>query len=361
MERIAKEHLKYKIFVEKIALPHCRDYLEKNALSYELINSIEDLDTQNKSNIIFRIKKGRFLEPCPGTPSYICCGYYILSPVENCPFECTYCILQAYFNNENIIVYANIDDMISELGSIKNRKIYRIGTGEFSDSLFLVATQFYLEKLLSFFSQNNEIYLELKTKSDVVPEIAYRYPQKNLIFSFSLNSPEITNKEEGKTASIENRIKIAKEMSLLGFPLSFHFDPIIEYRGWENDYKYTIDLLFNEVKEDRILWISLGTLRFIPSLKDIAERNYPKTNIFKNEFIIGLDGKKRYFRKKRVLIYKKMLSMIREKAKNVFVYLCMENEDVWMDVFNIKMSSKKLKNLMDEIVKNEKNRFSDCS
>lgn len=350
MERADKSSLEYKIYVEKPALIYCKDYLQKNKLDYKIIGSEKEILEDSKKNIIFKIKKGKFLEPCPGTPSYICCGYYVLSPVENCPFECTYCILQAYFKNKNIIVYSNTDDLLKELEEVKNKKIYRIGTGEFSDSLFLPVTQFYLEKLLNFFSKNEDIYLELKTKSDIIPEIALNYPKKNLIFAFSLNSPVVTDKEEGKTASVERRIKTAKIAFEKGFPVSFHFDPIIEYEGWEKDYKYTIDLLFECIDERNIFWISLGILRFIPALKEIAEKNYPETEIFKREFISGLDGKKRYFRKRRVEIYKKMLSMIRERSKDVFVYLCMENEDVWMDVFGVKMTSKNLKELMDGVV-----------
>ncbi len=356
MERVNRPDLEYKIYVEESALPFCKDYLEDERLPYSIITLESQVSLDNKRNIIFKIKKGKFLEPCPGTPSYICCGYYVLSPVENCPFECSYCILQAYFKNKNIIVYANIEKLIDELNGIKDKAIFRIGTGEFSDSLFLPITNFYLKKLLDFFAKNEKLYLELKTKSDEIPSIINQYPLKNIIFSFSLNSPLITEREEGKTATIKSRIETAKRISEMGYPLSFHFDPIIRYEGWEKGYKETIDLLFDKIEDKNIFWISLGTLRFIPNLKDIAEKNYPKTKIFKDEFIVGLDGKKRYFRKTRVEIYKKILSMIRERTSNVFVYLCMENEDLWMDVFGLKMTSKKLKKIMDDIVKDGKNR-----
>jgi spore photoproduct lyase len=45
---------------------------------------------------------GEFLKPCPGTKGYICCGYQILNIGTNCPFDCSYCILQAYFNQPSI-------------------------------------------------------------------------------------------------------------------------------------------------------------------------------------------------------------------------------------------------------------------
>ncbi len=351
MGRDIQDYLNYNLYVLKDAIPYCKDYLEKTGLPFKIIENQSEVKTDSKNNIIFQLKKGRFLEPCPGTPKYICCGYYIISPVENCPFDCTYCILQAYFKDRNIKVYVNIEDMMKELERIKGKGIVRLGTGEFSDSLFLPVTDFYLERLLDFFSKNKDIFLELKTKSDKIPQLALNYSKKNLIFSFSLNSPSVWEREELRTSPVRDRIDLAKMLSEKGFYLSFHFDPIIEYQGWEKDYKETIDYLFDRVSEKQIVWISMGILRYIPALKDIAQKAHPHTEIFKHEFIMGLDGKKRYFRKTRVNIYRKMLDMIRGRARDVFVYLCMENEDVWKELFGVSMTTKKLKRLMDERVK----------
>ena len=43
--------------------------------------------------------KGKFLRFCPGTRAYHCCGYRIVHIGENCPMACSYCILQAYFQD----------------------------------------------------------------------------------------------------------------------------------------------------------------------------------------------------------------------------------------------------------------------
>ncbi len=348
MGKDIQNNLSYQFLVTKEAFPFCRDFLNQKNYKFNIINDEADVKSSSKRNIIFQLKKGRFIEPCPGTPNYICCGYYIISPVENCPFDCSYCILQAYFKDKNIRVYVNTGDMIKELEKIKENQIFRFGTGEFSDSLFLPVAEYYLEKLLDFFSEHENLYLELKTKSHIIPKAALNYIKRNLIFSFSLNSPTVWRNEELHTSSVIDRISKAKLLAEKGYLLSFHFDPIIEYEKWHEDYKKTIDYLFDNISESKIVWISMGTLRYMPSLKDIAQINHPNTNIFRHEFIIGLDGKKRYFRKSRVEIYKKMLSMIKERAEKVFVYLCMENADVWMDVFGIRMTSKKLKKLMDE-------------
>ena len=48
---------------------------------------------------------GQLLKPCPGTREYLCCGYQILNIGTNCPLDCSYCILQAYFNQPCLRVF----------------------------------------------------------------------------------------------------------------------------------------------------------------------------------------------------------------------------------------------------------------
>ena len=58
--------------------------------------------------------KGEFLKPCPGTREYICCGYQILNVATNCPLDCSYCILQSYFNQPNLRVFVNLEEKIEQ-------------------------------------------------------------------------------------------------------------------------------------------------------------------------------------------------------------------------------------------------------
>ena len=51
-----------------------------------------------KQRLLLTVQKGRFFEPCPGTPDYICCGYYVLNTAVGCPYDCTYCYLNTYQN-----------------------------------------------------------------------------------------------------------------------------------------------------------------------------------------------------------------------------------------------------------------------
>jgi spore photoproduct lyase len=91
-------------------------------------------------------------------------------------------------------------------------------------------------------------------------------------------------------------------------------------------------MLTRRIPENEVMWISLGSLRFPPTLKKIIEERFPGTGITTAEFIKGLDGKMRYFRPERVRLYRHIYEKIRKKWPHVFIYFCMENKTVWRDV-----------------------------
>jgi spore photoproduct lyase len=91
--------------------------------------------------------------------------------------------------------------------------------------------------------------------------------------------------------------------------------------------------LFSTVSPENIVWISLGTFRFMPALKPVIQKRFPGSKIIYGEFISGLDNKMRYFKPLRIDLYQKMVSWIKEAAPNVLVYFCMEDDEVWKKSF----------------------------
>jgi spore photoproduct lyase len=146
-----------------------------------------------------------------------------------------------------------------------------------------------------------------------------------------VNTPRIIAQEERGTASLTARLKAAAKCESWGYPLAFHFDPIVLYDGCEKDYERTLKKLFSFVSPDNIVWISLGSFRFIPALKAMIENRFPKSKIIYGEFITGLDGKMRYFKPLRMKIYQKIIACIRDLAPQTFIYFCMEDEEIWQE------------------------------
>jgi spore photoproduct lyase len=78
----------------------------------------------------------------------------------------------------------------------------------------------------------------------------------------------------------------------------------------------------------------LRALRYLPALKQIAADRFPRSRFFYQEFIDGLDGKRRYFRSQRVAMYQVILERLRASAHpRTCIYFCMENDTIWREVF----------------------------
>ncbi len=293
---------------------------------------------KGKKDLFLCKNRGHFFKPCPGTKEYRCCEYQVLNIGMNCPMDCVYCILQAYLNNPWLSFFVNINDLITELEqafTAEPNRFFRIGTGEFTDSLALDQLTGLSTILIDFMSSKSNAVLELKTKSAMIENLSDVEHGGRTVISWSLNSPVIMQQEELRAATLEERLEAAAQCAAWGYKLAFHFDPIIFHPDWQKNYSYTIDQLFNKVPAGKIAWISMGALRFLPNLKNIAASRFHQSRFFFEEFITGLDNKSRYFRPQRVEMYSHIYSQLKERAaEQTCIYLCMESDEIWQEVFD---------------------------
>jgi spore photoproduct lyase len=301
---------------------------------YAMTSAARDPIGQGKRGLFLTENRGRFLRECPGTKSYICCGYHILHIGAYCTMDCAYCILQAYFHPPILQYFVNQEALFKELNdlfSYKKPPFHRIGTGEFTDSLIWEPWTELSRTLVPLFAQQDRVVLELKTKTCAVKHLKGLVHQKKTVVAWSLNPPAVIRTEERGTATIRARLEAAAQCEAWGYPLAFHFDPLILYDGWEKDYKRLVRDLFRKVSAQNVVWVSLGAFRFMPSLKPIIQKRFPESKIPYGEFILGLDGKMRYFKPLRVELFRQMANWIKDAAPDVLVYLCMEDEQVWRE------------------------------
>lgn len=353
------------LFVDRQVADHSMVAIVSNRLQLkpEIIDNIADLYFETKSQddpwsmgkqkVLLTRQKGPFLKRCPGTKEYICCDYSILHIGSYCTMDCAYCILQAYFHPPILQYFVNHEDLMTELDqALAQAKTLRIGTGEFTDSLIWEAYSDLTTRLISTFARQKHAVLELKTKTNRVDFLRCMRHGGKTIMAWSLNTPHIISTQERRTATLKARLMAAAQCQSWGYPLAFHFDPIILYPGCEADYRQVIELLFEHVSEQSIVWISLGTLRFMPALKPIIQKRFPESNIVYNEFITGLDNKMRYFKPLRIHIYQLMMQWIRELAPHTTVYLCMEDDSVWRQSMGFSPQSKGgLPAMLDESIR----------
>ena len=305
--------------------------------SFEVVDRLPEGSVPFSPEILEVVSfRGKMAKTCPGTSHYLCCGYKILHFGIQCSLDCTYCILQAYLNQPNLRLFGNIGDALGELEQELAQNpttLYRFGTGEFTDSLLLDPFTELSRQLVPFFGRQPNGVLELKTKTDFIGNLRDLDHRGHTLVAWSLNAPTVRAREESKAAPLRERLQAARQCAEWGYSLAFHFDPMIEHPNWRQGYGETLDRLFEAIDPNRIVWISLGCLRFMPSLKPILQSRHPKSRILSGEFIRGLDGKMRYFRDIRAEMYAFMVDRIRRAAPECCVYLCMEGEDLWREAF----------------------------
>jgi len=305
------------------------DWHNDNSIADPLKNPL----SQGKKTLHLKYFQGASIKACPGfSNNLVCCNYFTLDLIENCPFECTYCILQAFLNKPVITVHANLEDMLKQVRQRTSAQpdiLFRIGTGEHSDSLALDKTLGINQHVIKFFAALPNALLELKTKSNQVEHLLDLPHGGKTIISWSVNPQAIIKKEELKTSNLDERIKAARIASDAGYKVAFHFDPMIDYPEWEKGYQELVEQIFDSISPDRITWISLGTLRYISSLKSIVDERFPKSQVFLGEFVPGIDGKMRYLKKIRQRLYQNVQKKIQKLAPDVPTYLCMESSHLW--------------------------------
>ena len=290
-----------------------------------------------KKRLVLAKHKGEFFKKCPGSDGQVCCNYFVINFASNCPMDCSYCYLQEYLaENSQLKVFSNVGDLIDEADQVlrKHRAMFfRVGTGEITDSLALEPYTGMVAQLIPYFADQPNVLLELKTKSDCVDSLLDLDPKGRIVAAWSMNPQAVIDRDEFDTASMGERLVAARRCQEAGYRLGFHFDPMIEYPGWETDYENMLEEVFAAVDWRRLSWLSLGVLRNTQGLKRAMRRRFPRTELLTGEQVLCPDGKLRYFQPLRVEMYRKMVGWIRRAAPTVKIYLCMESKEVWRQVF----------------------------
>ncbi len=267
-----------------------------------------------------------FYKRCPCSCKSVSCGYYVINLGSGCAFECTYCYLQDYINSPGIVIPANIEDFFEQFEYYQHN--IRLGSGELTDSLAFDHITEFSPVIVEFFKRYPKSSFEFKTKSNNIDLLLTIQPADNIIISWSINPQNIIESTEFYTASLQERLEAAGRCVKAGYRVAFHFDPLIYYPSWEEDYFCLVEDIFNQIDPAQIAWMSLGTLRLTPGLKKIIESRFPENKILDEEFIYGYDGKLRYPEEIRKKIYIKMLSWIKQFKSDLYVYLCMEEKSM---------------------------------
>jgi spore photoproduct lyase len=292
-------------------------------LQYKTIAN-HKIHTSKKDNLGFGL--------CPvASPKTRCCNLLTLDAVESCGFDCSYCSIQSFYNENKIIFDSSLKDKLENI-KLDPNEFYHIGTGQSSDSLMWGNHNGILDDLVNFAKKHPNVMLEFKTKSDNISYFINKELPPNLLFTWSLNPQKIIDNEEHLTASLDKRIEAANKLQKEGCLVGFHFHPIIHYKGYKQDYGEIFNTLIKKFDPQLVAMVSFGTLTFIkPVIKKIRSRDF-KSKILQIP-LTNANGKFSYPLEIKKEIFKFAYDSLKEWHKKVYFYLCMEDHSLWRDVF----------------------------
>ncbi len=284
---------------------------------------------------------------CPvASPGTRCCNLLTLDAVQSCGFDCSYCSIQSFYNEDKIGFDKNFKKNLENIVLDPN-ETYHIGTGQSSDSLMWGNKEGILDALFDFAKKWPNVILEFKTKSNNIKYFLENEVPKNIICTWSLNTPTIIENEEHLAASLDQRIQAARKVSEKGILVGFHFHPIVHYENYLTEYEEVYKRLINTFDAKKVALVSFGTLTFIkPVINKIRSRNF-KSKILQMP-LSDANGKQSYPLEIKREMFKHAYDTFKPWHKDVYFYLCMEDQSLWKECFGYEYSSN---NQMEEFMK----------
>jgi len=264
-----------------------------------------------------------------------CPNYWHFSPYGFCPYGCKYCYLagtKGVWFSPAIKIYVNLPEMLQEIDKIamhiKNPTAFYLG--KLQDGLALDSLTGYSRAIIPFFAEHKYARMTLLTKSDNVENLLNLDHKGNTILSWSVNPPEIAERFEENTPSIESRLTAMKKVAEKGYPIRAVMMPIIPVEGWQSYYYKFTRRLIAEVPLKRL---TLGGVCIYPNAQKLMESKMSKQNpisagIKKVSGKSG-DGRNRYSHDKRREIYSFILDIVHKLRPDLELALCLEDKILW--------------------------------
>ncbi len=298
-------------------------------------STIKDIYRESKECLAIARKKGKLVKQFRCRDGIIGSTEYYIVHGNNCYFDCEYCFLQGYFDNAIPTMFVNHEEMLSEIRDVivaAGGKRIVFHAGELCDAFMFDNLTGLSHKLIHLFAEYPNARLELRTKATNLEQLSSVSGIDNVVISWTFSPQVIIDNYEHKTPSLEERISAAEEVQKAGYNVGICLDPIIKCEDWHNNYNVMLNMLLDRLDIKKIKFVSLGGLRFLPSLANVIRERNPQTNLLLGEFVPCIDGKYRYFRPIRVEIYRELGKIIRRRGNGIKTLLCMETSEVWNEV-----------------------------
>ena len=263
-----------------------------------------------------------------------CPNYWHFSPYGFCPYGCRYCYLAGPPGvrfSPTVKVFLNLPEILAEINRIATRLAEPTAfyLGKLQDGLALDPLTGYSRTLIPFFASHRYARMVLLTKSANVENLVGLDHGGHTILSWSLNPAEVITAAESNTPPLAARLQAMKQCAAAGYPIRAVIMPIVPLPGWQNAYDAFLRTLLAEVRLDRL---TLGGICSYRAARGLMEHQIGRSNAISDAFDPNgpsPDGRLRYPAPLRTDLYRHMIEIIRSRAPDQSIGLCLEEERVF--------------------------------
>lgn len=212
-------------------------------------------------------------------------NFFYVTPVLNCLYNCDYCFLQGMYNSANLVVFANQEDMISQLRKtaqappVPGQPLMTA----ISYNTDLLAMEPWLGLCRTWIEANRPLSnstLEIRTKSGNFRSLRSLEPATNTVLAWTVSPPAVFRRYEKHTAPPGVRLRAAAEATERGWPVRLCLDPVLRIPDWESIYTEFIDEIFQILSPEQIRDLSLGVFRMSASYFKTIRSRRPTSDLY---------------------------------------------------------------------------------
>ena len=317
--------------------PFSHLYIEEKALEYPITREItskflnsnkvligdyrevftrprQSFNLQKKAvKLILAVKKGEFLFKAPEVcHDFGFSNFYYTSPILNCPYNCSYCFLKGMYPSSNLVIFVNIEDYLEEIEKLwTEKKNLYIACSYETDLLAMERIVPYSRRFIDFCRGKKGLNIEVRTKSANIDAIKDVLPAENAVLSWTISTPFIAKTYEKNAPGIEKRVMAMKKAQELGFRVRLCFDPLIYYKGFEEEFYKLIEYIFDNIDKSKVMDAGIGVFR-IP--KEYM-KNIRSCGIYDEIFYFYYEEGKKVFSVEKSIKEKMVNIAVRELSK----------------------------------------------
>lgn len=239
-----------------VPVKHYKDVFNQSGSDWRLQKGVQ--------KIILASRKGNFYyKGSDITPAFGFKHFYYNTLALNCIYDCDYCYLQGMFSSAHMVLFVNNQDFMEQTKVLLQQvqeSVY-LALSYDTDLLAIEHWYPYCKEWIAFASEQNNLTIEIRTKSVNVKALQQIQPIDNVILAWTLSPQEVIDLHEPKTPSAHSRIAAIKMAVTQGWRVRICFDPILHIPNAVEAYTKLVDELAAEINLNAIDSFSLGVFR----------------------------------------------------------------------------------------------------